>query len=136
MLTILLVESDPTVSRVMSRLLQVEGFAVLVAPGAREALTLLRRDRRVIALVAAEWEPPDMAGADFLMAVDRVALGTPVLRLAPAVAVTGTGGDRRADPTVASKPFRADDLPRHVRAALGLPPRDHAERRHAARVPA
>ena len=135
MLTILLVESDPAVSRVMSRLLQAEDFAVIPASGAREALTLLRRDRHAVALVAAEWEPPDMAGEPFLEAVGRVAPGTPLLKLAPGMLFTGTA-DRRADPWVAAKPFRADDLPRHVRAALGLPPRNRAERRQPAEIPA
>ena len=135
MLTILLVESDPAVSRVMGRLLQAEGFAVIPASGAREALTLLRRERSTVALVAAEWEPPDMGGDAFLEGVERVAPGTPLLRLSPGMALIGHA-DRRADPAVASKPFRADDLPRHVRAALGLPPREGMERRHAARVSA
>jgi DNA-binding response OmpR family regulator len=137
-MTILVVESDPVVSRVVTRLLQLEGFRVITATGAREAVTLLRRsrDREPIALIAVEWEPPDMDGDEFLSCVDRVAPETPVLRMAPAAdPLAGFETDRRADPAVASKPFRADELPRHVRAALGIPPRDGMERRRR-RVPA
>jgi hypothetical protein len=56
--------------------------------------------------------------------------------MAPAAGpLAGYEADRRADPAVASKPFRANDLPRHVRAALGIPPQDGTERRRR-RIPA
>ena len=129
--TILLVESDPGVSRVMARLLEAEGFTVLAASGAREALTLLYRNRQAVRLVAVEWEPPDMAGLEFVAAIARVAPAAAILRLAGGRLPWAPDGDRRADPLVAAKPFRADELVRHVRAALGLSPRDRAERRLA-----
>ena len=137
-MTILVVESDPAVCRVMARLLQSDGFHVVTASGARDAMSLLRRIRQpdAVALVAAEWEPPDMDGAEFLASVERIAPGIPVLRLWPAAdPLAPSQVDRRADPVVAAKPFRAEGLRRHVRAALGIPPRDGTERRRS-RIPA
>lgn len=62
--TILLVEDDPLVRRVASKILRIHGYAVLEAGSGREALSLATRHPGSIDLLLTDLVMPDMHGRD------------------------------------------------------------------------
>ena len=77
MKTILVVDAESSSSGMEAILLR-RGYRGLVAPGAREALSIIRVEPS-IDLVVTEMQLPDMEGLDFLAAVRRIAPGLPII---------------------------------------------------------
>ncbi|HEV2602317.1 MAG TPA: ABC transporter substrate-binding protein [Microvirga sp.] len=112
---ILLVEDNPGVRTMTSGVLADLGYEVVTAASAREALEVLREDRRIDLLFTDVVMPGGMSGLDL---VDEAR------RLRPAMCILVTSGHvGQADlgrPTmpILHKPYRRHDLARAVRIAL------------------
>ncbi|GMV93090.1 MAG: hypothetical protein AMXMBFR82_28680 [Candidatus Hydrogenedentota bacterium] len=62
--TVLVVEDEESVRKVVERILQKEGYTVLAAPNAREALRILQRQGTAIDLVLTDMVMPGPSGRD------------------------------------------------------------------------
>jgi two-component system, chemotaxis family, chemotaxis protein CheY len=82
---VLVVDDDPTVRGMMSRLLLLKGFSVRVAEDGGEALNLLRSMPRLPCLVVLDLAMPIMDGREFL----RLRARDPILCDIPVVVVSG-----------------------------------------------
>jgi nitrogen-specific signal transduction histidine kinase/CheY-like chemotaxis protein len=77
--TILVVEDEDAVRRVMSRVLESVGYRVLSAPGADEALDILGRGGASVDLLIADLVLPRMSGSELAHEVAARYPGTPTL---------------------------------------------------------
>jgi CheY-like chemotaxis protein len=82
---VLVVDDDPTVRGMMSRLLLLKGFSVRVAEDGCKALNLLRSMPRLPCLVVLDLAMPIMDGREFL----RLRARDPILCDTPVVVVSG-----------------------------------------------
>jgi PAS domain S-box-containing protein len=128
--TVLVVEDEDSVRRLIETVLESEGFSVLEAGGGDAALSLSRRYSESIQLLITDVIMPDMTGKEV---ADRLLAMRPDLKV---IYISGYSGDvltRRGalDPDVAylPKPFTPGALAAKVRevldtgsAALSLPP--------------
>jgi len=119
--TILVVDDDPDVLRVMVDLLVDEGFDVLSARDGETALELARA--RVPNLLLLDWKMPGLSGLDVCQALR--ADPDPRLRAVPVVLVTAFGGPEDTATGFAAgvtdfvtKPFRPQHLLTRVQAWL------------------
>ncbi|HHQ49586.1 MAG TPA: PAS domain S-box protein [Acidobacteria bacterium] len=118
--TILLVEDDPGVRRVVRNLLSALGYRIVTAEDGRRALELLEERDGTVDLVVSDVVMPRMGGQELATAaVER----WPDLRF---LFMTGYSGDAVHDGFVKkegvsflTKPFSRDDLARAVRSVLG-----------------
>ena len=119
--TILLVEDEPTLASLVSRLLEREGYDVITATTAEEAIALARRRRtdRPIHLLLTDVVLPGRNGRELVD--DLAALRSSV----PTLFMSGHGDDviERAGVDMATarildKPFRPEDLYDAVRDAI------------------
>ena len=117
--TILLVEDDPAVRLVASRILVRQGYRVLEAPAPAEARALVARHAGVIDLVMTDLVLPGMSGrelAEILLGVE------PHMRVLYMSGYTDDAVIRRGllEPGMAflSKPFTVEEIARMVRATL------------------
>jgi two-component system cell cycle sensor histidine kinase/response regulator CckA len=118
--TILLVEDDAQLRKLARLLLEREGYDVLVASGAGEALAFAREATCRIDLVLTDVVLPHMNGRDL---VDCVRLARPDLKV---IFMSGFGKDVIArhgvfDPSVEflQKPMTPEVLVQKIRAVLG-----------------
>lgn len=130
---VLLVEDDPGVRQVAGDALASMGYSVLAAPDAGAALRMLEDGAR-----------PDVLFTDVVMPgpLSSRGLAERAQRMMPGLAVLFTSGytqnsivhNGELDPGInlLSKPWRTEDLARHVRAVLDLARRPRAA--HALRV--
>jgi PAS domain S-box-containing protein len=121
--TLLLVEDDEDVRRMLSRLLLHEGYRVLVAADGVEAEALARRHAGDIALLITDLVMPRLGGGETAQRLRALRPGLRVLFMSGypggAEEVRGLdGGHGHFLP----KPFSLDALVRGVREALGGPP--------------
>jgi response regulator RpfG family c-di-GMP phosphodiesterase len=65
--TILILDDDETLLLVLTKLIRREGYRTLTASSAREALTIMERER--VAVVLADNKLPDLSGIEFLQRV-------------------------------------------------------------------
>ncbi len=77
MKTVLIVDADSGSSGIRD-ILQLRGFRGIIAPNAREALAIIRKDP-LIDLVVTEMQFPDMDGLPFLTAVKAIAPDLPII---------------------------------------------------------
>jgi two-component system, cell cycle sensor histidine kinase and response regulator CckA len=116
--TILLVEDEDVVRSVTSRVLMNQGYAVLQASSAQEALRLVQRFEGNIELILSDVVMPDMSGPDL---VDRLLLDRPAVKV---LYMSGYAeGDKRQprdnfSHALLQKPFSADSLVLTVRRVL------------------
>ncbi|HUF27700.1 MAG TPA: ATP-binding protein [Gemmatimonadaceae bacterium] len=117
--TILLVEDDPAVRLVATRILERQGYRVLEAPGPVEAEALVARHPGAIDLVLTDLVLPGMSGRDLAELLTTVEPGLRVLYMS---GYTDDAVIRRGllDPGMAflSKPFTVEEVARKVRATL------------------
>jgi PAS domain S-box-containing protein len=122
--TVLLVEDEPAVRALTSRILQARGYRVLAAADGREALDLLTWHTGAIDLVLTDAVMPGIGGAELARLLKHLRPGVPVLFMS---GYTDDEIIRRgiaSDPGVLlQKPFTADELARRVRAMLDAPKR-------------
>ncbi|MDH2310939.1 response regulator transcription factor [Methylobacterium brachiatum] len=115
--TILVIDDEPPIRKLLRTGLSTQGYAILEAPNAAAALELLGRDR--VDLVILDLGLPDMRGHDLLRAIRTRHPELPVVVLSSR---TDEGGkvealDLGADDYV-TKPFGMAELLARLRAAL------------------
>ncbi len=117
--TILVVDDEPAVLRMVQRILEREGFDVLAAANGAEALQLMRERSADIALVIVDFMMPEMDGPALV----------PRLRaIAPLIRIIGVSGLDQRDRAAAlglddvlGKPFDGSTLVPRVHRVLGRP---------------
>ncbi len=117
--TILLVEDDATIRRLVQRLLTMLGYRALVASDAQTALEVLSQHAPVDLLFTDVVLPNGRSGADLVVEAQRMQPGLRVLYM--------SGYTRNAlqnnaaveeNPSLLTKPFRKEDLARAVHRSL------------------
>jgi PAS domain S-box-containing protein len=120
--TILLVEDDANVRELVQRVLQGQGYTLLTAPGAQEALGLAAQHSGLIHLLLVDVVMPDMSGQALVRSLARTYPDLKILFMSgytdEIIAHHGV-----LDPDVAflQKPFNAMTLARKVRQVLDAP---------------
>ena len=114
--SVLVVDDDPRMLSMMRRVLEVDGYAVTVAPDGNEALDVLRS--QAVDLLILDVMMPDLDGFEVCRIVRRES-GIPILMLTARDEAIDkvTGLDCGADDYVV-KPFNPDELTARVRALL------------------
>src|SRR5947209_12920709 len=77
--TVLLIEDDEAVRFAMATLLVREGYLVLTAGGAHDAMSVLRRPLSAIDVVLLDVHLPDASGIDLCARVRELHPGMPVI---------------------------------------------------------
>jgi PAS domain S-box-containing protein len=120
--TILLVEDEAVVRRLVAEILETGGYTVLQAGDGPSALELLRRNNGAVDLLLTDVVMPGMSGREVAQAVTSTRPGTQVLYMS---GYTGSVIDHHGilEQGVAflQKPFTADDLMRSIRILLDGP---------------
>ena len=117
--TIMLVEDEAVVRRLVAEILESSGYTVLQAGDGPSALELLRRNNRRVDLLLTDVVMPGMSGREVAQAVTSIRPGTQVLYMS---GYTGSVIDHHGilEHGVAflQKPFTAEDLTRSIRMLL------------------
>jgi PAS domain S-box-containing protein len=117
--TVLLVEDEPIVRRLVAEILESNGYSVLQAADGPSAFELLRRHTGELDLLVTDVVMPGMSGPDVAGAVAAMRPGTHVLYIS---GYTDSAIDHHGvlEPGIAflQKPFSADELARKVREVL------------------
>jgi two-component system cell cycle sensor histidine kinase/response regulator CckA len=117
--TILLVEDERVVRRLVAEMLESSGYTVLQAADGPSALELLRRHSGDLDLLVTDVVMPGMSGPEVAQAVTSMRPGTEVLYTS---GYTDSQIDHHGvlEPGIAflQKPFSSDDLTRKVRSVL------------------
>jgi two-component system cell cycle sensor histidine kinase/response regulator CckA len=117
-MTILVVEDDGGVRALIERTLRHEGYNVLVAGSAAEAMELAGDPERELHLLLTDLTLPDVSGRELALRLRRERPGLPVLYssgYSRADVLERIPGERLA---FIEKPFRRDDLVRSVADAI------------------
>ena len=117
--TILLVEDELVVRRLVAEILESNGYTVLQAGDGPSALELLRRHTGPLDLLVTDVVMPGMSGPDVAGAVAAMRPGTQVLYIS-GYTDSSVGHHGVLEPGIAflQKPFDADALTRKVREVL------------------
>jgi two-component system cell cycle sensor histidine kinase/response regulator CckA len=117
--TILLVEDETVVRRLVAEILETSGYKVLQAGDGPSALELLRRHPGTLDLLVTDVVMPGMSGPEVAQAVTSMRPGTQVLYTS-GYTDSAIGHHGVLEPGIAflQKPFNADDLNRKIRALL------------------
>jgi PAS domain S-box-containing protein len=117
--TILLVEDELVVRRLVAEILESNGYTVLQAGDGPSALELLRRHTGTLDLLVTDVVMPGMSGPDVAGAIAAMRPGTQVLYIS-GYTDSSAGQHGVLEPGVAflQKPFDADVLTRKVREVL------------------
>ncbi len=116
-LSILVIDDEPPIRRLLRTGLATQGYTILDAPNARTALDLLARER--VDLIILDLGLPDMRGHDLLAAIRRDFRDLPVVVLSSRDDEPGKveALDLGADDYV-TKPFGMGELLARIRTAL------------------
>jgi PAS domain S-box-containing protein len=117
--TILLVEDELVVRKLVAEILEANGYSVLQAADGPSALELLRRHTGPVDLLVTDVVMPGMSGPDVAGAVAAMRPGTHVLYIS-GYTDSSIGNHGALEPGIAflQKPFNADVLTRKVREVL------------------
>lgn len=115
--TILVVDDEEAIRRMIERMLTNSGCAVLKASSAQEALAVCESQRGVLQLVVTDVSMPGMSGFDL---AERIAERWPGIRV---LFISGCANDLSVkrqlyDRPILPKPFTADALNQKVRELL------------------
>ena len=123
--TILVVEDDAPLRRMMVRALGGQGFPTLEAGSCAEGLARFLSNKREIGLAIIEMVMPTMSGLDLAAELDRQRPGMTILymsSLPESIAMESIA--RRSPERVLAKPFTPDDLRQRVSHLLRQPRRE------------
>ncbi len=116
--TVLVVDDEPAIRKIVRRALEAQGYAVLLASDGAEGVELFREHRERIAVVIVDMMMPVMDGPATIRALLALAPGTRI------IAASGVSDDASAVRTLElgaraflAKPFQIADILRAVRAA-------------------
>ena len=114
--TILIVEDDPPLRRLVHRMLEAAGFELIEAPNGEEALSLARGSREPIDLLLTDIVLPHMDGFDLADAITRMRPETRVLYMSGYAdrSVAVRGGLKEVDAPFLLKPFTKSQLEQKV----------------------
>lgn len=120
--TILVVDDEDVVRRLVARMLQEQGYQVLVAVSGDDALRMLQRAALRVRAVVTDLSMPGLKGGQL---GDTIATCWPHLRVLymsgyPAARMVGEGGLDPSRPFI-QKPFTAEQLGRRMRELLAAP---------------
>jgi PAS domain S-box-containing protein len=120
--TILLVEDETVVRRLVAEILETTGYTVLQAGDGPSALELLRRHAEPVELLVTDVVMPGMSGPEVAKAVTAMRPGMQVLYTS-GYTDQAIGHHGVLEPGIAflQKPFSADDLTTKVRCLLDEP---------------
>jgi two-component system cell cycle sensor histidine kinase/response regulator CckA len=114
--TILLVEDEPAIRRLMALALTRAGYSVLEAPNGHEALGIFREQAGTIDLAIVDMRLPAIGGREL---IERLREQQPALKV---VAISGYPPDTPLNRSAfLAKPFLKEDLLQTVRAILDAP---------------
>jgi two-component system cell cycle sensor histidine kinase/response regulator CckA len=111
--TVLVVDDEAIARRFVERALTQEGYRVLLANDAEEALEVLRTAKRKVSLVITDLVMPGMGGHAFALEVAQLRSPPPLLYISAYEKPQGEMAKR-----FLQKPFSIDDLTRAVRNLL------------------
>jgi hypothetical protein len=126
--TILLVEDEPSVRRLVHRVLSQRGYRVLAARSGTEALSLAANHKDAISLLLTDVILPGMDGCELARAL---LAAQPTLKVIYMSGYTAEAvlhlGPAEQQATLIEKPFAVADLLRRIRSVLGpaTAPADH-----------
>lgn len=115
--TVLVVDDDPAVRGMVKGILLSQGYTVLEAEGAVQALRLAR-EAAVVHLLITDFSMPEVDGLELLRQFRVVHPQTPVLMVSGSLLVACTGGEKLGRFELLSKPFSLDELLGKVRKLL------------------
>ncbi|MBK7907787.1 MAG: response regulator [Gemmatimonadetes bacterium] len=120
--TVLLVDDESALRSAMQRLLERNGYAVLSAGSAPEALQLLDAQAGVVDLVVTDMVMPGMGGREFVRLLNERDPALPVLCMSGHMEWEAADGDAADAPwrpdRLLAKPFAFTELLERVRSAL------------------
>jgi len=118
-MNILLVEDDPAVRKVTTRLLEYLKYSVVAVAGGRDAINTVQDQSRCFDLVLTDYTMPDMNGVELTMNLKKILPDTPVILC--------TGGENSNDyetlfesgvTEILPKPFTKTELGLSIRKAI------------------
>ncbi len=116
--TVLLVEDEPAVRSIATRILQSAGYGLLTASGPSEALDIARRHPGPIHALLTDVVMPDMNGFDLAKHITKERQETRVLFMSGYPSRDGLPVDLQTNITLIAKPFSPDGLLNQMRALL------------------
>ena len=117
--TILVAEHDQTIRNLVCRALSREGYRIVQASSAEQAVRTAARHESKIDVLVTETFLPTLRGAEL---AELVKLDYPQLRIvymSPSIDAAARAHARRSRVVVLQNPFRSDRLKQAVREALG-----------------
>jgi CheY-like chemotaxis protein len=118
---ILVVEDDPQVRGIASRILSTHGYRVLEAAGGEEALSVAAREPRPIDLMLSDIVMPGMSGAELAEQLRRAQPDVRVLHMSGYTSGIGGPDLRVSFPELIEKPFSSAELLERVQSLLAEP---------------
>ena len=119
--TLLFVDDDETVRRLLSHGLERLGYRVLQAPSGPQALTLAEEEKGTIDLVVTDLIMADMSGLDLVRLLNGTRPGIRSLYVTGYTDSHAVISQLPETGALLEKPFRLDQLARHVRMLLDHP---------------
>jgi DNA-binding response OmpR family regulator len=116
--TLLVVEDDPAVRNLVASSLRKEGYHLLLASSAEEALEIVDAHRGTIDLVVTDAIMPGRSGVDLIRELTGRQSGLPVILMSGYTEETLPLRDLGDTITLLQKPFTPRDLRRRIRTLL------------------
>lgn len=120
--TILLVDDEKSVRDLLRRLLELEGYAVVEATDAEEALRVFSSSDVALRLVVTDLSLPDLDGWELCRRLRSAQPSMPILVVSGSFDLNSMLATSAPDVGYLQKPFAPEDLYRRVNHLLGQPP--------------
>lgn len=120
--TILLVDDEKSVRDLLRRLLELDGYAVVEAIDAEEALRLFGGADHGLRLVVTDLSLPDLDGWELCRRVRTAQPSMPILVISGSFDLNTLLASDAPDVGFLQKPFAPEDLYRRVNVLLSKPP--------------
>jgi two-component system cell cycle sensor histidine kinase/response regulator CckA len=117
--TIVVAEDEPALRRLVQRVLEDDGYRILLASNGREALELVEQHAEEIDLLITDVSMPQISGPDLVAQVNRRWPDLRVLYLSGHADSALSGGGVQVN--LLRKPFELEELTRRVSETLEQP---------------